>query len=323
MKKAFIVILAVVTAFLITEVFTRLILNFAEYGIEKRVIGITTLKNRGEIYKPFSKYMNNENGYNVFRRNNAGLPGNNIIISDTSKYILVLGNSFVEGCQVDPDSISTSVFQKKLNQSKSQYQVVNLGAEGHNIYDLWLRVNYFERIYPPAAVILIITENNLINHSKNLTFELSPQFGSVNNSFKTKTMIYVRNTSSFINIISIALKHSFVKIVETENEIVLDRFGKNLLTPENSILYDTSGIGKCLIEFGKKYGDKFIAFSIIGDKSANDNYNKFCALHQIQFSAYPLITPEFEINHCGHLTSKGNQKLGELLYENFNRYNKK
>jgi len=210
-KKTLIIISAVITAFLITEVLTKEILDFPEYGITEHVIGITTLKNRGEIYKPFSKYMNNENGYKVFRRNNAGFPGSNIVITDTSKYILVLGNSFVEGYQVQPDSISTSVFQSRLNNTEPQCQVVNLGASGHDIYDLWLRVNFFERLFTPATLILIITENSLINRGANLDFVLPSQFGIVNNSFKSKVLTFSRNSSSFINLISTALKYTFTK----------------------------------------------------------------------------------------------------------------
>jgi hypothetical protein len=319
MKKTLIIISAVITAFLITEVFTKVFFDFPEYGITEHVIGITTLKKRGEIYKPFSKYMNNENGYNVFRRNNAGLPGGDIIITDTSKYVLVLGNSFVEGYQVEPDSISTSVFQLRLNNTEPQYQVVNLGASGHDIYDLWLRTNYFERVYSPAAVILIITENSLFNRSADLNFALPPQFGIVNNSFKTGTLTFLRNSSSFINLISTALKYSFTKKDETDNELVLK-------IPDNQqtdISFDTSGIGRCLIEFKSKYGEKFTAVSIIGDSSINNSFSDFCRLHQIQFNSYPLLTPEYEINQGGHLSIIGNKKLGELLYENFNRYNKK
>jgi hypothetical protein len=321
MKKGLLIITALICSFLITELIVSLFLDFPKYGIDRKVKGITTLDNRGEIYKPYSKYINNEDGYKVFNRNNKGLPGSDIISSDSAKYILVLGNSFVEGYQVDPDSLSTSIFQKLCIKYHKNYQVVNLGASGHDAFDLWFRANYFERIFPPFAVILVITEYNLFNHTGVLDFTLPAYFGEANNSPSLNISTLLRNSSSFINLVATAIKYSSNKNITAEDVIAPGEKKPGSLS--DTALHSGSGLGECLLEFNKRYDNKFIALSILQNAKQNIVIEDFCRNNKINFNSSELLTPQFEIKGGGHLNTEGNKKLGELLYESYIRANKK
>jgi len=320
MKKIFIIIFAIICAFYVTEEVISLFLNFPKFGVEKKVLGITSLVNRGEIYKPYSSYVNNEDGYKIFRRNNEGLPGTDIINSDTSRYLLVLGNSFVEGYQVRPDSLATSKFQRLCDSYSPKYQVVNLGVSGHDAMDLWLRVNYFEKIFPPSGVFLVITEFNLFNHQGTLDFALPSDFGRNIESPGMKIKLWIRNTSSYINLLATAYK--YYKGINESPELETGDISPDWM---KQVSADTSlnaslGLGRCLLEYRNQYGNKFIAVSILQDANQNNAISGFCGANHIHFKASPILVPQYEIKGSGHLTTEGNTKLGELLYESRKEY---
>ena len=80
-------------------------LGYPVYGLDKKV----KIRDIGwsNIWKPYSEYWNVEGGNRKFSRNNIGLPGLNVKIADDSKYIYILGSSFVEALQIPPEMIAT------------------------------------------------------------------------------------------------------------------------------------------------------------------------------------------------------------------------
>ena len=101
MKKIALVLLAFVTAFIITELIVRYVLSYPAYGVESSIMGIP-YSGKELTYAPHSKYWNVEGGNNVFSRNNAGLNGIDIADIRTSGKIFLLGNSFIKASEVLP-----------------------------------------------------------------------------------------------------------------------------------------------------------------------------------------------------------------------------
>lgn len=156
MKKFLIVLAAFLFSVIANELVVRFIIGYPAYGVEKSIEGIP-YPGQELMFKPHSKYWSVEGGNKVFSRNNIGLQGSNVIVSNSSKYIFVLGNSFIKGAETEQSEIATSVFQSMLNPNFSKYQVINLGFYAHNPFQLWFIAQYFERIYPPAYVMLFST----------------------------------------------------------------------------------------------------------------------------------------------------------------------
>ncbi len=136
------------------------VLGFPRYGVECKV----RYRNGGAVWTniryPHSSDFNVE-GWKSVKYNNFGLPGSDINSLDS--LIVVLGSSFVEALQYDSDQIATSVFQRQLDQSGISIQVMNLGCSGHDPYDSWFRLKYYEQKHGffTQGVILVINSDNL------------------------------------------------------------------------------------------------------------------------------------------------------------------
>ncbi len=96
------------------------------------------------IRYPYAKVFNVE-GRNLAVLNNFGLPGTDIRNLDNAT--VVLGSSFVEAFQLQASDISTSYLQRDLDQMEIKRNVVNLGSSGHDPYDSWFRLKYFEDFF--------------------------------------------------------------------------------------------------------------------------------------------------------------------------------
>ena len=90
MNRFITIIIAFIFAFILNELFVRFVIKYPNYGVEKKMIGIRADDQVQNIFKPYSKYWNVEGGNRVFKRNNLGLPGTDVNISNSSKYILFL-----------------------------------------------------------------------------------------------------------------------------------------------------------------------------------------------------------------------------------------
>ena len=127
MKRILLLTAAALVALALAELFVGIVLGYPSYGAKEK-INICSYKDFQLIFYPYTKYWNVEGGNQIFKRNNLGFPGIDVKISKDSKYILMLGNSALEGLQINPEAMCTSVFQKKLNRVYSTYQVVNLAT---------------------------------------------------------------------------------------------------------------------------------------------------------------------------------------------------
>jgi hypothetical protein len=317
MKKVLLLLAALLIAALFTELLVNYIVRFPKYGVDTKLVGIRSSEGGIEsMFFPYSSYWTVEGGNRVFQRNNLGLPGTDVVVSDSSRYVFVLGCSFIEAAPVPPDSMATAVFQRRLSRIDPRFQVINLGHSGHDLYDSYFRSAYYERMLPPEEVILEVHGEGstwLPRHRQPLTFTLPPDFGTPVSSLATKAIIFARDQSSLLNMIGIAIKADQQRR-EDEEEIAKNKASAAAEKREPAL---PSDLLPCLEEFHEKYKEKFLLLSMLMDARENAILGDYCRSHGLKFVSKDIVVLENRTGPAGHLNVKGNKILGEFLYGSF------
>ena len=315
MKKLLLIIFSLITALIITELAVKYLIRYPVYGVEKSILGIP-YRGKEYIYKPYSKYWNVEGGNNIYSRNNIGLNGIDINININQKNIFVLGNSFVKAAEIQPESIATSVLQSTLNKNNHNYSVLNLGFYSHDPYQLWFLSHYFAKYYTPSAVILVLERDYefwLKEYRHPLEFGIPDNFGIEENGLLFKVFTSARNHSSLINLLAGALKLSGGNGGLNQNEKQLLMSGNLQFLPDD--------LKTVIIEYHKVYGDKFVVLSIMPDENINLQLAEFCRNSNVNcMYDENIMIPQNRLNKNGHLNITGNEKLGEKLYDAFEKF---
>lgn len=325
MKRLLIILIAFIVALLFNELWVKYIIKFPSYGIDKTVHGIRdSEKGVQNIFSSYSYYWDVEGGNVLFQRNNIGLYGLDIRRKKYDKYIYLLGTSFIEAKQINPEKMAASVFFKQISRYDSNYQVINLGCSGHDPYDSYLRIQYFEKYYKPDKVILIL--NDLYyewfnRHSYPFNFSSRKNSGEESQGLFYKVQKLSRNTSCSINLLAQyarSLNEEDSKGIDVNNE---DNGNNNLTKYNYSNLYR---LYDCLKEYQIKYKNDFLCISIISDYNSNQYISRYCAQENINFVYNENINiPANLLKGIGHLNYNGNRKLGELLYGSYVEFYKK
>ena len=301
-----------IVALVINEIILSLIIGFPKYGVEKKVMGIR--KSEGgiqNVYKPYSEFWNVEGGNKVFKRNNLGLPGADVKINDSSKLIYVLGDSYVEASQYSPDSIATSIFKNNLDSiyANNKLCVINLGCSGHDPYDLFFRSKYFESIYKPDYVLLVLNRDFsdwLVRHKKPFNFTIDDNsFQSVNSNIM-QIIMFCRNNSALFNLFVESNKKDVDKTIADVSESNTKKVENNFNNKDYSDLFEVLG------RFNESYNN-FLVISIVTDEGFNLELEKFASGKNIKLTCENLIKPDYLIKGKGHLNIEGNRELGNLL----------
>ena len=310
MRKALLIIIAFISALILSELIVAYFVKYPSYGVEKK-IKISGSNSYQNIYKPYSKYWNVEGGNRIFSRNNFGVPGIDLDLSNNKSNIFVLGSSYVEAYQIPPETISTSILNRLLEKEFPNYQVINFGASGHDPYDSWLRTKYYEKKLKPSFVILVIQstyEQWFKRHKHPLDFDFS-KLGKENRSISTLIQIKLRNNSHLLNLFAQYLK----KVGKSQKKRTENQVKKEEILIEYSSIPED--LYTCVKEFDKQFGDQFFLISIINDDEVNEKIKYFCHENMINFSYSPITKSKNKINGVGHLNIQGNKLLGELMYE--------
>jgi len=299
LKKAGIIFLAAISATLLTELAVRYILGFPTYGVDKKLLGIKSSTSTSNIFYPHSKYYNVEDGYKVYKRNNLGLYGKDVSWNKNDTLIYVLGSSYLEAAPTPPDSMAVSHFQKLIDLSGKPYKIINLGRSGHDPYDLYFRLAWFEKQYGKGKVILVLDntyEEWLTRNPHPLSFSISPQFGFSLRNHSIQLAMFVLNHSATVYLMKQAKKSTDVE----ENAFLLEP------NPIDSLKRMPTDLMTCLDAFHEKYGDAFTVFSMISEKTYNDQLEQFCRSKEIYFNSQPINRAENKIKGIGHLTITAN-----------------
>ncbi len=311
MKKVLLFILAALSALICIELFVAKVIGYPTYGVEMKMMGIRGLEQPVNVFKPFSKYWTVEGGNKVYKRNNIGLNGINVIISNKSKYIFVLGSSFVEASQTPPEKIATSILQNKLQVQNSNYQVLNLGISGHDPYDLYWRSSFFEKTFIPTKVFLVIDTTfsdwfRRQRHPLNFAGKLKKPKRLYSSEMKYAS--FMVNHSSFLNLVSVLIERRDLDDGKNNHRHSSEAGFAVKLDPD---------LIACILTYSEKYKDRFSMVSITRDNKYVSQIHDFCDANKINFISRNILLPDYQLNGKGHLNNEGNKLLGEMLYESF------
>lgn len=308
MKKFLLLVLAAFFSFVGTELIVAKVIGYPTYGVEAKMDGIRGLDRLVNIFKPHSSYWTVEGGNKTYRRNNIGLPGMDIKIADKPQFIFVLGSSYIEAYQLPPEKIASSVLQEGVRLHKSTDQVLNLGYSEHDPYDLFWRASFYEKMYPPSSVLLVLDrtyDERILRQAHPLDFDPTAKVPSRSHSRKMELAVFLMNHSAFLNLLS-----NLVLRNVGDNDNAGRESSREM--PNEGLFSDLTAI---LMNFKSKYKERFSLASIAGNDLWDARLREFCKTHQIRFISRNLLVPEYRLNEKGHLNEEGNRILGEMLYE--------
>jgi hypothetical protein len=308
-KKILIIFIAFVCAFGISEILIGNIFGFPKYGVKYKLNGIRSPLGHQNIYMPYAKYWGAKEEFGIYSRNNLGLTGIDVDTGSNSKYIFVLGSSFIECDYLKPEVISTSVLQVLLKGIDKNYSVLNLGHNGVDPYESYRLSYYYEENYKPELVILVINNYNSSSYKfVENPFELNRNLFYRDNSLRNWVNLFLKNNSSVARL-----------ILTLFSGLTFEQVVKPIEEP-NSSSVDLKDLEICLMEFNKKYKDSFVCVSIMNNDTINSRIDKFCSLNKIGFEYSRIMIKENQISGDWHLNDKGNYDLGNFMFEVFRKH---
>jgi hypothetical protein len=315
-KRTGLFALSLVIGFLFTEAILRYIVHYPVYGLAQKVYGIRGSSQKQNIWKSHSHFWNVEGNNRVFQRNNMGLPGPDIPISTSTKNIILLGSSFVEAMQFPQEETAAGLLNWDIKKLDPDYQVINLGCSGHDPYDSWRRLKYFENRFPPEAVIIIIEEDYrawLQRQERPLKFEIPKNFGKPDLSTTTMINKFLRNNSTLLSLFAKALQDKDADNVEAPKTNVSKKKNTNHTKKTSKPL--PKELLDCLQQFHKEYQDLFLIAIALDDAGQNAELKTWADAAGIRnVVSNQLMINENRINGTGHLNKNGNNELAKLLF---------
>ncbi len=318
MKRLFLLVLALIVSFLLTELLVSSVIGYPKYVTGSRkffldyAIGpYKTLTWRAPRYPSWSV----EGGNVLLRYSNVGLPGPDIDLSNNAGYVAVLGNSYIEGMQVSPDESAVAYLNNSLQQKGSRLQAINLGSSAHDPYVLWYRLLFFEHFFKIDKVILVYERFSRMRSYfsrwdlDSINFPDSLQFQELQMSNRKKVFDAVRAESSFMNIMT-----TFKNKDTRSNNETTPSASKSASQNVDQQTFMT--LKAALSAFHRRYGANFAFVSLMRDNPFKADLDSFCTAEGINYLQNDtLIVPENLINGEGHFNKKGHEQLGKLLSE--------
>jgi len=166
MKRILLLGASLILAFIITELIVAGCIGYPPYGVDYKVAYRDGGKQWTNVRKPYSKLYNVE-GSTLTWVDNLGLPGTDVESLDS--LIVVLGSSYVEAFKFKPSDIASSIYKAKLDSLGYQRNVMNLGCSGHDLYDSWFRLKYYEDKFNVKNDDVILVLNSFIKSTNNNT----------------------------------------------------------------------------------------------------------------------------------------------------------
>ena len=321
MRRYFIIVLAAFTAFLMVELIVAEVVNFPRRPRGRLVVVSDKCGwyNNLSWEQPYTRYFNAEGGVIITQSNNIGLPGLDIARTADSRYIFVLGSSFVEARQVPSERIATSLFQAELQRHYPCYQVLNLGLSGADSYRCWFRSRFFESQFDPSCVILVIErlwDIELRRYQRPLDFSLPLAFGmEARPSALLAALRLMREKSAFVNALSQAFSEDIVgpvRVDDGDRQIAdggVTRNERKVVSPE---------LVTCLRAYKQRYGSRFVVVLMLPNEEEQDLLEETCRQLDIKtLCTIGIQRPENRFLGNGHLNETGNKKLGMALYDAF------
>jgi len=306
---------ALLLSIIAAEVFVRFVVGYPLFDVAFYIddLDVTSARS-GRIYKPYARLWSVEGGNIIVCKNNLGLPGADITISPSSKYLYLMGTSFLEAVETPHDKIASYYFQKKLQQDYPQFQVLNIAYRNNDPYAQFYRLNYYIRQYPASYGVLVIENvypDNfwLRRYGKKLSFDIKDNQYRISRTFKAEAPRILRNRSSLANLI--------VRQFGTQANEQADLNPVKSVQQPSQISYEYSFevYNKVLFQMKQLLKGNLLVVCIANDTNLANEINGICTSLDIGYVYGKVLLRENQLNGKGHLNQKGNAELGQLLYE--------
>ncbi|MBM4399934.1 MAG: hypothetical protein FJ041_06390 [Candidatus Cloacimonetes bacterium] len=311
---------ALLLSIIAAEVFVRFVVGYPLFDVAFYIddLDVTSARS-GRIYKPYARLWSVEGGNIIVCKNNLGLPGADITISPSSKYLYLMGTSFLEAVETPHDKIASYYFQKKLQQDYPQYQVLNIAYRNNDPYAQLHRLNYYIKQYPASYGVLVIENvypDNfwLRRYGKKMSMDIKDNHYQLNKTFKTEIPRVLRNNSSLANLI--------IRQFGTQANEQTEMNPEKSVQKQAQISYEYSFevYDKVLLQMQQLLKGNLLVVCIVNDVMLAEKVGSICAAHDIRCTNGSILRRENQLHGSGHLNQKGNAELGQLLYEAVTSY---
>jgi len=297
--------------------------------------------------KPHLKFMNYRENKNLVETNNLGFHDHEREAANGNYRILFLGDSFLEGRQVQTESLFTIRLEKKFLPDGQKIENINGGVPGTGTahqYVLWKE--FFEpNIKVDHLVLCFNMDNDLRDNNLDLSggegaFFVDSQ-GKILESGSKPGLLReivnpIRDHSYLIN----TLYESAYKVKESlraEAEENVPGQQANGNTPQQWEVSEQGTIA-LIRKWKSELAGKNIPFDVVIIERPERVYNKFesdfidklratCAQDQIdclrlKLSSNPFETYSFDGISLGHFNDKGHEMAANELYDYFKTYHR-
>ncbi len=320
-KKTTGILVAIITSLFVVEVITRSLIGYPAYSNEKLYwLNKEISTHSTESVMPHKRIWSVEGGITVTELNNLGLPGNDVD-TNNSKYIFILGNSFVESAQMQQNKTSTAILQDMLKKSNNDYQVLNLGKSAADLYTLFFRSIFYSRNYEPEIVIYVVEslermKHYFERHEGRFNFEIPEYLGS---EYPIGSLKKIRDKLRIISAYANLVYNSFEyfrsdKINSYEQNSTENEINKENVNNEDLSVF-INQMKDCLTNYKKYYRNKFKIVSICSTNEENKIIKEISK--ELDIDSYlntTVLNNNNQIKSYGHLNESGNKELGIFLY---------
>jgi hypothetical protein len=302
-----------------------------------------------KIFKlpPHASFMNLDENRNLVETNNLGFHDRERQAANDDYRILFMGDSFVEGRQVDTQSLFTMRLEKKFSDDGQKIEAINGGVPGTGTayqYSLWKE--FFEPgVKVDHLVLCFFMGNDLIDNSTDLKLST---YGEIDNSFfldregnilatrkhpglLKSTVNYVRDHSVLVDRLYESAYRMKKNVQEETGGGVGDEGGRI----DRSGAWSASELGTIALirRWKSELNAKNIPFDVILIDQPGKVYNKFelefvdrllttCAQDgigcvRLKLTDDPFETYSFDGTSLGHFNYKGHELAAAELYDYF------
>jgi lysophospholipase L1-like esterase len=344
MRRTFFRLILIVLGIGVGLVISEMIMRAFHLGHTRSVI----LYNN-KIFKlpPHASFMNLDENTNLMETNNLGFHDRERQAANDNYRILFMGDSFVEGRQVDTQSLFTMRLEKKFADGGQKIEAINGGVPGTGTayqYSLWKE--FFEpSVKVDHLVLCFFMGNDLLDNSAELKLST---FGETDNSFflgsegnilATRTQPgLVKSTINYVRDRSVLMD----RLYETAYRMKKDaQAGSGGGAGDDGGRVDRSGAWRdseqgtiALIKrWRSELNAKKIPFDVVVIDRPGKVYNKFelefadrllttCTAEgidclRLKLTEDPFESYSFDGANLGHFNYKGHELSANELYEYF------
>ncbi|HEY8188548.1 MAG TPA: SGNH/GDSL hydrolase family protein [Pyrinomonadaceae bacterium] len=342
--KTFLRLILIVVGIVVGLLLCEVIMRASRLG-NKRVV--TLYNNRIFKLPPHFSFINFNENKNVVETNNLGFHDHDRQATNDNYRVLFLGDSFLEGRQVDTDRLFTTRLESRFNQEGQRIETINGGISGTgtaNQYVLWKE--FFEpNIKVDHVVLSFFMGNDLVDNN----FELaSSTLGGSDSAFFVdsegtifnvgrepgplkKTINLVRNHSVLINTLYEQAYQKRKTLREESEEYSGDKGGR--VDESGAWRASEQGTITLIKRWKSELAEKNIPFDVVVIDRPGKVYNKFelefggrlremCGQDHIdclwlKLSDDPYKSYSFDGIYLGHFSYQGHEQAANELYDYF------